>query len=348
MIGLHRGANPATALTLALCLVAIPIAARETPEDAFKNTLDQAQQAMQQHRFSDAVGLYRRANKMHQNACDQCLWGLANAFEALGAYKNVEETCDQMLALIGSSSPIHAAAAWNLKGLAILKQSKAQKDMKRLPDAEAAFRSAFAADPNLHVVHYNLGYAMMVSGDDAGGIAELKAYLQAEPDGRSAADARRLIEIPRGARQNFAPEFAFATMDGSYLSLDDLRGKIVLLDFWGSWCRPCVDSVGSLKRIQKRYDKEPFAMVSISVHDTDDKWRKFVTDHQMTWPQYRDESQSVSGAYHVNAFPSYFVIDQDGIVLGWAIGESADRSVERMIDDGLKKLKETSGHESAH
>jgi hypothetical protein len=99
-----------------------------------------------------------------------------------------------------------------------------------------------ALGTNLPILHFNLGYTLLQEGRDAEGIAELKKFTAVESEGAKADQALKLIENPRRAREAYAPDFSFITSEGEYLSLDDLRGKVVLLDFWGTWCPPCVES----------------------------------------------------------------------------------------------------------
>lgn len=333
----HRSRLRSSGLLLFAGLVAISNAvAGEDPA-----ALAQAKNAHLKQQFDEAIKLYRRANAAEGGKCAECLWGLAAAYNEKRAYRNTAETCEELIAL---HPPAHMLAqAWNLKGRAIVTQAKADNILKRLPEAEEAFRNAIAADPNLHVAHFNLGMSMLTRSDDEGGLTELRTYLAKDPEGREANAARRLIENPRRARENFAPGFAFATLDGSYLDLDDLRGKVVMLDFWGSWCRPCVDSVGALRRINRRYEKSPFVLISISVGDPEDRWRQFVAANQMSWPQYLDERRDVSRAYGVQAFPSYVVIDHEGVVKYATYGNRTftEAKIQFAIEDALKKLAKT-------
>ncbi|HEY0348683.1 MAG TPA: hypothetical protein VGC60_11075 [Pyrinomonadaceae bacterium] len=73
-------------------------------------------------------------------------------------------------------------------------------------------------------------------GRDAEGIVELKKYVEAQPNGSKAESAARLIENPRRARAAYAPDFSLTTADGEFVSLEDLHAKVLLLDFWGTWC----------------------------------------------------------------------------------------------------------------
>lgn len=332
----------ACALVLALSGAA---AAYGGPDDEATPLLTQAAAAYAKHQFDDSIRLYRRANELRGGKCSECLWGLAASYKDARAYKKALETCDVLITLDPAPAAPVVAQAWNLRGMTIVTQAKAEKNLKRLPEAEAAFRKALEVNPLLHVAHYNLGLSLLSRSEDASGLAALRTYLERDPQGREAKAARRLIDNPRRARENFAPDFAFATLDGGYVSLDELRGKVVLVDFWGSWCKPCVDSIGSLRRINRRYEKEPFVLISISVGDPEDKWRQFVAAHQMTWPQYLDAKTEVSRAFGVSAFPSYVVLDHEGIVQYATYGSRTftEAKIQFAIEDALKKLKKAPG-----
>jgi thiol-disulfide isomerase/thioredoxin len=89
----------------------------------------------------------------------------------------------------------------------------------------------------------------------------------------------------------------------------------VLLDFWGTWCPPCVESVPALRDLNKRFAKDPlFKMIGVSTDSDEAKWRGFVDKNQMVWTQYLDRDQHLRRAFEVRAFPTYILIDAEGII----------------------------------
>ena len=144
--------------------------------------------------------------------------------------------------------------------------------------------------------------------------------------------ARKLVENPRRARENFAPEFAFTSIQGEYISIDDLKGKVVVLDFWGTWCGPCVASVPELRNLYKRYSKEPsFVLIGISSDFDEQVWRKFTEKNQMVWPQYRDKDRKIQNAFNIRAYPTYIVIDHEGVVRFQSSGSGLDNVIQRYV-----------------
>ena len=203
-----------------------------------------------------------------------------------------------------------------------------------------------ALEVDLPVLHYNLGFTLLQQGRDPEGIAALKKYVELLPNTPNAIEARKMIENPRRAREIYAPEFSITTLDGEYLTLEDLRGKVVLLDFWGTWCAPCVASVPSLRNLRKRFEKETaFLMIGISSDSEKEKLRAFVEENQMVWPQYLDRDRRVQRAFAVRGFPTYVLIDHEGIVRFRSIGSGPDKaaSLEEAIRKHVKLVAKTAG-----
>ena len=289
---------------------------------------------LRRHRWEDALKSFKRANEMRNKQSAECFMGMAQAYQGLEAYKNVAESCDRVIEL-SAADPKTMAQAYNLKGIALQAQA-AIKDQKKLQEAEAAFRQALALGTGLPIVRYNLGVTLLQQGRDPEGIVELKKFTELEPEGAKAEQALKLIENPRRSREAYAPDFSLTTAEGEFLSLDDLRGKIVLLDFWGTWCPPCVSAVPTVRDLRKRYAKEPsFIMIGVSSDADEAKWKDFTTKNQMVWPQYLDRDHHIQRAFDVRAFPTYIMIDHEGIVRFRGIGTSWERT--GALDDAIKK-----------
>ena len=309
---------------------------------AYEDEMEKGREFMRLHKYEDALKSFKRANEMADKKSPDCFLWMAQAYQGLEAYKNVVESCEKLIDLAGNDTQLRALG-YNLKGVAL--QSLAQgKDPKKLREAETVLREGLALNTDLPILHYNLGFTLMQQGRDSEGIAELKKYVELEPTGTKFDEARKLVENPRRARENYAPEFSMTTSDGEYITLEDLRGKVVLLDFWATWCPPCVASVPAFRTLHKKYEKEPsFMMIAISSDKEVDAWRAFIARNQMGWPQYRDRDSKVQRAFEVHAFPTYIVIDHEGIVRfrSTGFGRTGTATIEEAIRKALKMVTKT-------
>jgi thiol-disulfide isomerase/thioredoxin len=132
---------------------------------------------------------------------------------------------------------------------------------------------------------------------------------------------------PAAAARKPLHEFELRTLDGKPLSSRDLRGKVLLLDFWGTWCPPCVAAVPSLRDLSRDMKGEPFVLVSIAVEEDDRPVREFVKKNKMDWPQVWDRSAAFSRQSGISRFPTYILVSHEGDVLHTVIGSS--RGIEK-------------------
>jgi peroxiredoxin len=113
-----------------------------------------------------------------------------------------------------------------------------------------------------------------------------------------------------------APDFSAKTVDGKDIKLSDFRGKVVLLDFWATWCGPCVAELPALKKAHKEFGKDgKFAVIGISLDEDQQKVRDFAEKHKILWPQIvlgPAKKNPVAKKYNVSGIPVMFLIDRDG------------------------------------
>jgi len=101
------------------------------------------------------------------------------------------------------------------------------------------------------------------------------------------------------AQARLAPPFAVTTTDGQRVSMDDLTGKVVLLDFWATWCGPCREALPHMKEIAKKFQGQPLVVLSVSLDSDEQKWKDFITKkrNDMTavprWWLHRSDFQDV-------------------------------------------------------
>jgi len=117
----------------------------------------------------------------------------------------------------------------------------------------------------------------------------------------------------------------------------EFRGKVVLVDFWASWCGPCRQALPNLERLQSVYSGADFVVVSVSEDDDEETWRSFTARHDMTWPQRFDANGNIQHEFGVNALPTYVLLGRDGSVIQRFVGEDPARSIMERVGPELKK-----------
>ncbi|MDR2146730.1 MAG: TlpA family protein disulfide reductase [Tannerella sp.] len=97
------------------------------------------------------------------------------------------------------------------------------------------------------------------------------------------------------------------------ISLESLRGKYVLLDFWGVWCNPCIKELPHLKDLYDKTDRSKFEIVGIAVRSAPDRLQNAIELHDITWPQIL--SDEIAKAYEIERYPTTFLIDPEGNII---------------------------------
>ena len=122
-----------------------------------------------------------------------------------------------------------------------------------------------------------------------------------------------------------APDFTLPQMDGKPLSLSSLRGKYVVLDFWGSWCHWCIKGFPDMKKYYEKY-KGKLEILGVDCNDTEEKWKTAVKEHKPSWLHVRQsqETTNVSDLYGVRGYPTKIVIDPEGRIAKVVLGESPE------------------------
>ena len=133
-----------------------------------------------------------------------------------------------------------------------------------------------------------------------------------------------------------ALEFSAKTSAGKPIALKEYRGKVVLLDFWASWCAPCRAEMPNVKNVYAKYHDKGFEIIGISLDDKQSKFDGYVESQQMPWPQIFDGKgwQSELGAlYAVSAIPSTYILDREGIIRYKNVrGGDLEKAVKGLIE----------------
>ncbi|MEM7411712.1 MAG: TlpA disulfide reductase family protein [Myxococcota bacterium] len=122
-------------------------------------------------------------------------------------------------------------------------------------------------------------------------------------------------------RGSAAPAFSLPRVPGAQpVTLDDLRGRVVLLNFWATWCKPCEDEMPAMQRLHEALVADGLELVAISVDETEAPVESFQQRLGLTFPILWDGDQAVAESYQAYRFPETLLIDRDGVVVERYIG----------------------------
>jgi len=121
---------------------------------------------------------------------------------------------------------------------------------------------------------------------------------------------------------HLAPPVDFNLLDltGKRVILSGLKGKIVFLNFWATWCSPCREEMPSMQKLYARFKDKDFAMVAVSLNEPASAVKKFFKDYNLTFTALLDSDGELMSPYGIRGIPNTFIIDRDGTIIGKAFG----------------------------
>jgi len=134
-----------------------------------------------------------------------------------------------------------------------------------------------------------------------------------------------------------APEFVLSDLNGAPIRLTDLRGRPVIVNFWASWCGPCVDEFPLLDSAAAVHRGDGLAIIGIVYRDRSEAAREFLARMGATWPAAMDPGDRVATQFGIIGPPDTFFIDRQGVVVGRQIGQLSAADLER----GLQQITKT-------
>jgi len=145
--------------------------------------------------------------------------------------------------------------------------------------------------------------------------------------------AFKLLQVQQGpvGVGTKAPEFTLTTFNGDQIDLSDLQGKVVVLNFWASWCKPCEQEARELEQAYQRYKDEGVAFLGVDYVDTEKEALAYLDRFGITYPNGPDLGTRISQAYRIRGVPETYIIGPEGEIAVVKIGPYA--SLEEVVDD---------------
>jgi cytochrome c-type biogenesis protein CcmF len=129
-----------------------------------------------------------------------------------------------------------------------------------------------------------------------------------------------------------APDFALTLLDGPMLALSDLRGQVVVVNFWATWCKPCQDELPDLQAVWEKYREQGVIVVGVAFDDDAGQVQEMATQFGLTYPVGIDTGSRISAAYGVTGVPETFVIDAQGKITRVFIGQVSATQLQAELD----------------
>ncbi len=302
--------------------------ASEKAQKTFKRAMEYLRDRMP----DAALEEFAKADKQDGGRCVACQKQLIKYGVDLQRWDFAEAAAGEMVDQ--ADTPMASALAHYELGLILVQEANAKNKQELSERAHDEFSKSLQAYSNFPTAIFVDGMTLARLKRDDEAKTRFEQYVKMRPaDDPNRRRAILYIGQPDLARARMAPAFAFTTPEGQRISLDDLKGKVVLIDFWATWCAPCREALPRLQKIAKNFQGQPLAILSISLDDNEQKWKDFVDKNQMTWPQYRDGGFKgpISQLFDVRAIPHTFTIDADGVLQDEHIGDAS-------IEGKLKKL----------
>ena len=140
----------------------------------------------------------------------------------------------------------------------------------------------------------------------------------------------RAAELKRWTGKPAAPPIELLTAEGAPFSLQHLRGKVVLVNFWATWCEPCVTEMPSLQNLRERFAADGFEVLAVNYQEGPARINAFMQKMNLTLPVVRDTDGSVARAWGARIFPASFVLDRSGNVR-YSLSGGADWTSPKMV-----------------
>ena len=323
-------------ISLALIFVLAPVLAQEKTEgptdEKAKKTYKEALQYLHERRAESALESFKKADKQDGGHCLACQKQMIQHGVDLGDWKTAEQAAGEMVEEAHGEK--ETAIAHYEFAMVLMNEGLRKHKDECFAHSHEESAKALAAYANFPDAMYLDGRALARLGQDDAAKARFEQFVKTKPpEDPNRQRALRYISRPELARARMAPPFALTTTDGQQISMDGLQGKVVLLDFWATWCVPCREAMPHIRDVAKKFQGQPLVILSVSLDSDEQKWKEFIGKNEMTWPQYRDGGFTgpIAKIFDVTAIPHTFTIDADGVLQDEHIGDAS-------IEGKLKKL----------
>jgi len=335
------GLGVTLALTEVQAQSLLPPGTGPTDSSARKSYL-KALREIEDHKYPAALIDLRKADQQDGGHCTACELEAFKTAKQLQDYAGARQQA--VLLAANATTPEEKAEAHYLAGDVCLAEGGYRIFEKPFQDADSEFQAALQLQPAKTDCLYEDGLALAHLHQYDKARERFQEYMKAAPASDFSYPRAKLFSVqPELARKRTAPNFHVTALDGKPIAMDQLAGKVVMIDFWATWCGPCKQALPHLKEIAQKFAGQPLVVISISLDADETTWKNFVAQNGMTWLQYRDGGFDgpMATQFNVKAIPTTFSIDADGFVQDRQVGDGD-------IEETLKTLIAHANDGSTH
>lgn len=306
----------------------------EAPTDEkARKTYEKALKSLRERNILAAFEDFKKADKQDGGQCLDCQRKVIKYGMEMGDWKAAQQAAEEMVTNANGEKEI--ALAHYQFAIVLVDEGLQKRKDELFARAHEEASKALAAVANFPDAVWADGTALAHLRQDDAAKAQFEKFVKMRigDDDPRRQRALRYISRPELVRARMAPPFAISTTDGQPISMDELQGKVVLVDFWATWCQPCREALPHIRDVARKFQGQPLVILSVSLDSDEQKWKELVAKNEMTWPQYRDGGFTglLAKLFAVTAIPHTFTIDADGVLQDEHIGDAS-------IEGKLKKL----------
>jgi peroxiredoxin len=156
--------------------------------------------------------------------------------------------------------------------------------------------------------------------------------------GRGSAGNVSVLPTPipnRAAVGSPAPEFTARSMDGRAVSLSDFEGRVMIVDFWTTWCPSCVEELPVLQEVDRRYSNQEVVVLAVDIGESEAEVRRFLNDNDLDLTVLLDSTEQIAAVYNIRSIPTTFIVDPSGKIDAVHFGSVSASQLDQYISAAM-------------